>query len=407
MTRLFGTGLEMPGVMAQAGIVLISEFFPPIHGGSAELLMNVYSRVGCDVDVLADGTPEPEEAGRASFRIHRRRFGTSLGVMAPQSGLAHASLARGVRQLARCREVVVHCGRALPEGTVAMFTSVGQNVPFVCWTHGEELPVAASSRELTWLMKRVHRRSAAIFANSENTARLLAGVGVPASKIHVVYPGVDANRFTPRARDSELRESLSPHGELVLLSVGRLQARKGHDLVLRALAQLGSAAHVRFVAIGDGPDRSRLQMLTAELGLSDRVVFKGAVPPAELPAYYASADVFVQPNRVEGSDFEGFGIVFLEAAASGLATIGGRSGGVPEAVADGVTGMLVDGTDAAELATTIRLLGASPELCARLGATGRTRVLRDFTWERAADAVRRVDTDVRAAAFGAREIAHA
>src|SRR5206468_3076535 len=102
--------------------------------------------------------------------------------------------------------------------------------------------------------------------------------------------------------------------------------------------------------------RARLELLVAELGLADRVHFVGEVGPDALPAYYAACDLFVMPNRSEGADFEGFGIVFLEAAASGKPAIGGRSGGVTEAIDEGRTGLLVDGTDLGELASAIREL---------------------------------------------------
>jgi phosphatidylinositol alpha-1,6-mannosyltransferase len=114
----------------------------------------------------------------------------------------------------------------------------------------------------------------------------------------------------------------------------------------------------------------------------------------ELPRYYAAADLFVHPNRVDGADFEGFGIVFLEAAACGLPVIAGRSGGVPEAVAEGVTGMLVSGTDIGELQQAMTVLIESPEKRREMGAAARSRVLAEFTWQRAADELSAVHAQV-------------
>jgi phosphatidylinositol alpha-1,6-mannosyltransferase len=111
------------------------------------------------------------------------------------------------------------------------------------------------------------------------------------------------------------------------------------------------------------------------------------VPAERLPSYYAAADCFVHPNRVDGSDVEGFGIVFLEAAASGLAVIGGSSGGAAEAVADGETGILVSGTDVDELCRALLALIRDPERRRAMGAVGRARAAGTFTWERAADVV--------------------
>ena len=243
----------------------------------------------------------------------------------------------------------------------------------------------------------MHRRAAALIANSHNTARLLQALGNSPRKIHVVHPAVDSERFSPDvAGSTELRRSLARENELLLLSVGRLQVRKGHDLVLKALAGMPvDAPKIRYIVAGCGDDASRLQALTAELGLRNQVEFVGVVPADALPSYYAAADIFVHPNRVEGEDFEGFGIVFLEAAASGIPVIGGRSGGVPEAVEDGKTGMLVGGTDPDELGRAILRLASSSSLRASLGSAARQRVLAHFTWPRAVQQVEDIDADIR------------
>jgi phosphatidylinositol alpha-1,6-mannosyltransferase len=175
----------------------------------------------------------------------------------------------------------------------------------------------------------------------------------------------------------------------VLLSVGRLQMRKGHDLMIQAVRHLMRQHDraLRYVIVGDGHERARLEALVDACGVREYVTFSGEVPAHVLPLYYAACDIFVLPNRVEQSDVEGFGIVFLEAAASGKPAVGGRSGGVPEAVADGVTGLLVSGTDVEELATTIARLMDSESLRRRLGEAGRARTVREFGWECAAERV--------------------
>jgi phosphatidylinositol alpha-1,6-mannosyltransferase len=136
--------------------------------------------------------------------------------------------------------------------------------------------------------------------------------------------------------------------------------------------------------VGDGEERARLEQMVDRFGLRDRVSFAGGVPADALPEYYAAGDIFVHPNRVDGLDVEGFGIVFLEAAAAGLPTIGGATGGVPEAIGEGETGLLVSGTDKTELVAALETLAAAEVLRRRMGAAGRARVLREFTWDRAA-----------------------
>jgi phosphatidylinositol alpha-1,6-mannosyltransferase len=157
---------------------------------------------------------------------------------------------------------------------------------------------------------------------------------------------------------------------------------------VRAVARLAAdLPGLRYAIVGTGEEEPRLRALAAEAGVADRVAFAGKVPEEELPAWYAASDVFVLPNRREGEDIEGFGIVFLEAQATERPVVAGASGGAPEAIADGSTGFLVGGTDAEELAGVLRRLADSPELRARLGRAGRERVRSGFTWERAAKVV--------------------
>ncbi len=237
--------------------------------------------------------------------------------------------------------------------------------------------------------------TAAVIANSENTALLLRRVGVPRAKIKIVHPGVDHARFRPDVDATAVRRRYAPRGEFLLLSVGRLQARKGHDLAIQAIARLGRR-DLHYVIVGDGNELQRLKQLTQDTGVTSLVTFEPRISPELLPTYYAASDVFLHPNRNDGEDFEGFGLVFLEAAAAGVPVIGGRSGGVPEAVAENETGLLVTGTDPDELAAALRQLLDVASLRARMGSAARSRVLDRFTWDRAAAAVRDIHLEVSA-----------
>jgi phosphatidylinositol alpha-1,6-mannosyltransferase len=369
-------------------VLVVSELFPPDIGGSAVLFREIYSRVPGDVTVLTQAREgRPECDGR--IRIRERQLTTRRwGFVDPRGWPHYLSVARDIRRFSRTPGAVVHCGRALPEGVAAMLARSLGGAPYVCWTHGEDLASAWTSRELTLLVKRVYGRAALAFANSRNTASLLRSAGVPSDRIAVVYPGVDSNRFSPEVSAHSLRARLLGNAQCLLLSIGRLQRRKGHDLAIQAVASLKSRGdRFRYVIVGDGEERPRLEALVREAGVSAEVQFLGEVDASALPAYYAAADIFLLPNREDRGDIEGFGIVFLEAASSSKPVIGGRSGGVPEAVVHGQTGFLVSGTDPQELAIAIRALAEDQVLCARLGAAGRERVLKAFTWQRAADVV--------------------
>ncbi len=354
------------------GLLLLSELFPPAIGGSAVLFGEIYSRLGdTPVTVLSEGVAMAD-----------------YGIRHPRSLWRYLRLALKVRMASRGM-AMVHCGRALPEGLAAWLCRRSGGPRYACWAHGEDIATALTSRELTLLMRRVYADAEVVFANSENTRRMLRELGIADDRLELVYPGVDTQRFRPDVDATEICRRIAPRGELVLLSVGRLQTRKGHDLVIQAVGQLTRQQHrsLRYVIVGDGHERHRLAALVDHCGVRDCVTFIGEVPGELLPQYFAAGDIFVLPNRVEHNDVEGFGIVYLEAAASGKPAIGGRSGGVPEAVAEGVTGLLVGGTDVEELAAAIARLMDSAPLRRSLGDAGRARAVRGFSWDAAAERV--------------------
>ena len=157
--------------------------------------------------------------------------------------------------------------------------------------------------------------------------------------------------------------------------MGRLTRRKGHEVTLRALARLrdrGALGPTRWLVLSGGELEGELTALARSLGVDDVVRWVGPVSRQELPRYYALADLFVMPNRtLHDDDVEGFGIVFLEASAAGVPTIGGRSGGVPDAIDDGVTGLLVDGASEADVADAIGALLRDDARRAAMGEAGR------------------------------------
>ena len=138
----------------------------------------------------------------------------------------------------------------------------------------------------------------------------------------------------------------------------------------------------RWSIVGGGPYLDTLQRLAREAGVTEHVVFTGGVPGAELPAHHAMADVFAMPCRTRGAglDVEGLGIVFLEASATGVPVVAGRSGGAPETVLDGETGRVVDGTDVGEIATAVGEILADPDRAAQMGAAGRRWVVDNWQW---------------------------
>jgi phosphatidylinositol alpha-1,6-mannosyltransferase len=369
-------------------ILLVSQVFPPAVGGSGALLHNVYRRLeGIRVTAMIDaatcaGAPAPS----GGIHIVKTKVDPAhWGIFDPRGWPGHVALARKIHKVAGDGRALVHCGRAQPEAVPAMLAGLMPNGPrYIFWAHGEDISTTKTSRQFERTMKFVYRRAAGAVANSKNTAAMLEREGIPKAQIAIVYPGVDPDRFKPELHEVSFRERLTGSSGPLLLSVGRLQRRKGHDLVIKAIPALKQRwPKVRYVIVGDGVERESLEHLVHSLGVGDSVTFEGEVSDQLLPNYFSACDVFVMPTRVDGHDFEGFGLVYLEAAAAGKPTIGGRNGGVPEAVEDGVTGMLVSGTSVEELVACVSRLLDSVELRRSMGESGRRRAVEKFSWNAA------------------------
>jgi phosphatidylinositol alpha-1,6-mannosyltransferase len=224
-----------------------------------------------------------------------------------------------------------------------------------------------------------------ILAGSQFTAGLARDLGVSPERVRVTHYGTDPVRFQRRDATA-LRERLGLGTRPVLLTIARLVSRKGIDTVLAALPKV-LAAHpdAVYVVAGDGPDADPLRARARQLGVERAVRFAGVVRDEELSHWYSLADVFVMPSRSDPPDVEGFGIVFLEAAACERPVVAARAGGIPDAVAHGVTGVLVPPGDTPALAAELSALLSDPARCAELGRRGRERVVSDFTWDRVVD----------------------
>jgi phosphatidylinositol alpha-1,6-mannosyltransferase len=153
-------------------------------------------------------------------------------------------------------------------------------------------------------------------------------------------------------------------------------------MVVRCLPQLlQQGLDVQYVLIGIGEDHDYLKELATELGVSERVHLLGHVSPEDLPRWYNACDVFAMPNRDINGDTEGFGMVYLEAAACGKPAIAGTAGGTGNAVINGTTGLRVDGESLEDVAAALGRLLTDQEYASRLGRQGYARAIVDFSWE--------------------------
>ncbi len=370
-------------------LLVSSIYFPPVTGGIAEMMGGLATTLGPERVCCVTGVPADGETAGLGPRVYRIPLAFSARRKAVRAAAWGAAVSRLV---ARERPRAVLLATA-DDGHIGQWLRRWLRLPYVVYAHGNEiLDALRPGRERP---QRTLRDAACVIAVSRFTAGLVQWAGVEPERIAVVHPGCDVHRFRPRPAREDLRQKLlgSRHRDRVILTTGNLVARKGHDMVIRALPRLlAHVPDVTYLLVGDGPQRDELQALAATLGVRDRVVFAGRAEPEDLVDVYAVCDVFVMASRarIETADVEGFGIVFLEANACGKPVVGGRSGGVPEAVADGVSGLLVDPLDPEAIAAALTRLLTDTELARRLGGDGRLRVVREFDWARVAARVEAV-----------------
>jgi phosphatidyl-myo-inositol dimannoside synthase len=359
--------------------LLVTNDFPPKIGGIQSLLWEWWRRLPPDQFAVLtspyDGTEEFDAA--QPFRIER----TPEPVLLP-----HPIMTRRIDDLARefGAELVV-LDPAVPLGLVGP----SLELPYDVVLHGAEVTVPgrlpASKQALAWVLRNArHVIAAGEYPSIE--ANRAAGRELPTT---VVHPGVDTERFQPlttAGRDAARERLGLPTDAQVILGLSRLVPRKGFDTAIRAVAAMRDRHPDVVLAIaGKGRDADRLAKLAAELDAP--VQFLGRVADDDLPALYGCADLFTMlcRNRWGGLEQEGFGIVFVEAAACGVPQVAGRSGGAAEAVADGETGLIVHDpggdTAVAETVTAFSRLLDDDDLRRRMAAASRERAVNQFSYD--------------------------
>jgi len=367
-------------------LLVSSVYFPPQVGGISAMMAALFEQLGPDRACCLTGAPAPSRvADGHGGRVYRRpaAFRPPRSRKAIAWGLALAEIM--ARDRPRATQIAT-----IDDGHLGMWLRRWLHLPFLVYAHGNDILGVLQG---TWPRQRMQFQAAdRIVAVSRFTAGLVEQAGGDPGRIHVIHPGCDAERFRPRPFDRVLRERLlGPRaGGRVVLTVGNLVERKGHDVVIQALARLiRRIPDVTYLVVGDGPHRGDLDRLARAAGVRDRVVFAGRVEAADLPGVYALSDVFVMPSRVRlaDSDVEGFGLVFLEANACGKPVIGGRTGGIPDAIVDGRTGFLVEPENVADIAERLETVLTDRERAAEMGRQGRIRVQAQFSWVAAATQV--------------------
>jgi phosphatidylinositol alpha-1,6-mannosyltransferase len=367
--------------------LLVSEVFPPAHGGSGRWFWEIYRRLPSEDYAIAAGeNPRQDEFDRGHHLcLTRLPLKMSAWGLRSWRGLAgYFRVFRHLRQLMVSADVrALHCGRCLPEGFAAWLLHCWTGVPYLVYVHGEDATTAATSRELSWMVRRVFGGAQFLIANSRNTKSLLLEQWqLPDERVRLLYPGVDTKRFAPGRCDEAIRRELGWGNTPVVLTVGRLQKRKGHDQLIRALAEVRQTIpEVLYAIIGDGEERSTLEALVKQYKLEQHVQMMGEVDDATLIRCYQQCDLFALPNRTEGADIEGFGMVLVEAQACGRPVLAGDSGGTAETMRIGETGRIVDCSRPEPLAAALADLLSDHNRLDRMGEAGRRWVVEQFDWD--------------------------
>lgn len=348
-------------------MLLITLEWPPMHGGVSEYLSGLFRALPEDrVAVLYD---------KSVLEGHGRLRWLS-------------TIPKALNMAKETEAEMIAVSHLLPMGYVALFLKIFQKLPYIVFVHGLDLKMLKRNPWKRFLGKLILKNAERVIANSHHTESLAKAYCSTPEHITVVHPcpSGPAMQKTNPENVAKLRKKYGLGDEPVIITICRLVERKGVDTVISDLEAIGKfCSNVKYLVVGDGPDRERLKRLAREYHVQDKVIFTGEVDADEIADHFALGDVFVMLARETDNDVEGFGIVYLEAGHHRLPVIAGRSGGVPEAVLDGKTGVLVDPGGGDEVVSAICGLIKDKNLARRLGETSHQRVQDEFTWAHQAE----------------------
>ena len=365
-------------------VLIVTNDFPPRRGGIQSFVHALATRLPADGVVVY----APAWDGAAAFDAQQpfpviRHPGSLMLPVRPVARRAAALLAEH-----GCDTVLF--GAAAPLGLLAPGLRAAGARRIVGITHGHEAGWAALPGARS-LLRRIGEHTDALTYLGEYFRVRVARALTPqaAERLVRLAPGVDTTVFRPGPGGEAIRARLGLAGRPVVLCVSRLVPRKGQDTLIRAWPRVLAARAAAggqepvLLIVGDGPYRKDLDRLAGRLSVTGSVRFTGPVPEADLPGYYAAADIFAMPCRTRrgGLDVEGLGIVYLEASAAGLPVIGGDSGGAPDAIEPGESGYVVPGRDLDALTGRLTALLADPAAAAAMGEKGLAWVHREWRWD--------------------------
>jgi len=369
--------------MSTSPILCITNDFGPRAGGIETFIIGLIERMPKNSVIVYTSSQKDSEP---FDRAWSENYGVEVIRDKSTILLPSFRVGRAVRRIARERQITrAFFGAAAPLALLAQGLRRAGVTRIVSLTHGHEVwwaklwpfslaihRIGAGTDHLTYLGNYTKSEISRALSQSAQDAMVK------------IAPGIDTNHFAPQSNSAALRDELGLTHKKVIVSVGRLVHRKGQDTLIEALPEILMHipdAHLLF--IGEGPYEDYLVKRAAELQLSHAVTFIGRIQYADLPRYICVGDIFAMPSRsrLAGLEVEGLGIVYLEASACGLAVIGGKSGGAPDAVLEAETGFSVDGTSPHEVADAAITLLQDPVLASGMGSRGRQWIIDEWQWE--------------------------
>lgn len=363
--------------------LLLSGDFPPTLGGESRYLYSLFYFLSTPNKAVI--TPFVRGAGEIDdslpFPVKRIYVGRK-GLLRALSPLIYFLSIFTFKK----KKLLTHCGQVMIPGMTGFLAKFFLGVPYVVYAYGAEF-LEYSHFPHNVILQMILKNADKIISISHYTTCHIKRLGIPEKKIIRTLLGVDTRKFYPSPPDAEIRKRYGLKGKKIIITTCRLIERKGVDMVISALPRvLQSVPDVTYLIVGSGEDRERLEIIAREKGVRDKVIFAGNVSDETLLAFYNLSTLYVMPSRevLDKAMVEGFGISYIEASACGKPVIGGRSGGVRDAVVDGVTGILVNPVDVNEITQAIITLLNNDKFAEKLGKQGLERVRKELTWKKIA-----------------------
>lgn len=362
--------------------LIVTLEYPPQIGGIASYTYNLASHLSAeDVVVYA-----PEQKFQKDFD---KQNAWKTYRLRPYWALIWPHWLRLYFQISRLVNVekidMLYVNHVLPVGYVAYLIKKFKKIPFTLFLHGTDIQMALNQKNKHANFIKICREADAVVVNSEFLKNKLLSIVENLGNVRVLYPCPGDNFFDKKVDESEidlLGSKLALGGKKIIVTVSRMAEGKGYPHLIRLLPEiLKKIPNLVWLVIGDGPKYAEIVRMVQKHNLQNVVRFLGNVAPNELYKYYRLADLFVLLTHKDENHEEGWGTVFLEAAACGLPVVAGKVGGVEEAIVDGETGLLVDVHHEQSVVSAITGLLNDKELLEEYGRNGKSRVEKNFRWQ--------------------------